>query len=349
MRIPVSAHSLTLGDGRTVTLHELIGRGSLGSVYRGVVEGAFGVRRPVAIKLFDVHRDDDNQELFHQLVATARRAACVQHDGVVQTFEIDRTDGRQQAFVVMELVEGEPLGALLASWRYEGERVPLDFALVVAVRVAEAVGAALFAEANEGGVTALVHGDLSPRQILVSSRGQVKVSDFGQGTLRDLASRVRSRDRLAFTAPEVACGYGPDPRADVFSLGLILHEMLVGPRFGSGTATEDVFAMVRDGVVPTSCMDPVLPNGIREVLDRALATDAADRQLHAQALATELRREMFRLNLVDTQTCVRHAVVGWCEAPIAERTVRVSEIALEDEALHEAAPDTDRGGARRVG
>lgn len=331
MRIPVSAHSLSLSDGRAVTLHELIGRGSLGSVYRGVVEGAFGVRRPVAIKLFDVAGlvHEENQDLFRQLTANARRAACVQHDNVVQTFEIDRTDGRRapQAFVVMELVEGEPLGALLESWRYDRQRVPLDFALVVAVRVAEALGAALFAEANEGGVTALVHGDLSPRQILVSSRGQVKVSDFGQGSVRDLASRVRSRDRLAYTAPEVACGYNADPRADVFSLGVILHEMLVGPRFARTTSTQEALAMVRNGIVPTSCM-ALIPTGIREILDRALATNAADRQLHAQALATDLRREMFRLNLVDTSVCVRHAVVGWCEAP-APRASEIASLAIE--------------------
>jgi len=312
---PASSNALTLSDGRVITLVETIGRGSLGKVHRGTLESNWGLRRPVAVKLFDSMPEDDQGELLRRLARMSRRAACVRHPSVIQTLEIDRTDsGRaSQAFIVTELVSGESLSSLLVAWRESTLRVPVDFALVVALKVAEGLGAALYSEKEDGALTALVHGDLSPRQVLVSDQGEVKIGDFGQGDLRDVVSHIRSRYSIAYTAPEVACGHDADPRSDVFSLGVMLHEMLVGPRFAHKTPTEDVIKMVREGRFHSSLMEPNLPRDLRAVIDRALSPNPADRYAHARSLGFDLRREMLRMGLCDAQTCIRQAVVGWCE------------------------------------
>jgi serine/threonine-protein kinase len=312
---PASPNALTLSDGRVLSLVEPIGRGTLGEVHRGVLESTWGLRRPVAVKLLDPMPDDDRGEILRRLARTARRAACVRHPSVIQTLEVDRTDGRgaPQSFVVMELVCGESLASLLQSWREGTLRVPVDFALVVALKVAEGLGAALHAETADGALTGLVHGDLSPRQVLVSDQGEVKLGDFGQGDLRDMVSHVRSRYGIAYTAPEVACGVEPDARSDVFSLGVMLHEMLLGARFAAKTPVEDIVKMVRDGRFQASLLEPNLPRDLRAIVDRALEPNPAHRYPHARALAFELRREMLRMGLCDAQTCIRQAVVGWCE------------------------------------
>lgn len=312
---PASSNALTLSDGRVLTLVEPIGRGTLGEVHRGVLESSWGLRRPVAVKVFDAAPEDESGELLRRLARIGRRAACVRHPSVVQTLEVDRTDGHQaaQSFVVTELVCGESLRSLLASWQEESLRVPLDFALVAGLKVAEGLGAALYAETAEGSLTALVHGDLSPRQVLVSDQGEVKIGDFGQGELREMVSHVRSRHDIAYTAPEVACGLDPDPRSDVFSLGVLLHEMLVGPRFARKTPAEDIIKMVRDGRFHVGILEPNLPRELRAVIDRALAPNPAERYPHARAFSFDLRREMLRMGLCDAQTCIRQAVVGWCE------------------------------------
>ena len=312
---PLPTDLLTLSDGRVLSLVEPIGRGSLGEVHRGVLESGWGLRRPVAVKLIDVSSDDDQSELLRRVAHTARRTACVSSSAVVQTLEIDRTEARggPQLIVVMEHVVGESLASLLISWRSADLHVPVDFALVVALKIAEGLGAALFSDDAYGGVTNLLHGDLSPRQVLVSDVGDVKITDFGQGTLRDVVSHVRSRYAIGYTAPEVACGHEGDARADVFSLGVILHEMLVGPRFAPKTSTVDVIRMVQAGELHIPLRAPNLPRELREVLDRALAPDASFRYPHARAFAFDLRREMLKMGLCDTQTCIRHAVVGFCE------------------------------------
>jgi serine/threonine protein kinase len=312
---PASPNALTLSDGRVLTLVEPIGRGTLGEVHRGVLESTWGVRRPVAVKVLNAVPEDDRGEILRRLARTARRAACIRHPSVVQTLEVDRTDGEvaAQSFVVMELVCGESLASLLDSWRASAIRVPVDFALVVALKIAEGLGAALYSETAEGALTALVHGDLSPRQVLVSDQGEVKIGDFGQADLRDLVSHVRSRYGIAYTAPEVASGLPADPRSDVFGIGVMLREMLLGPRFAPKTPIDEVVKLVRDGRMHESVFEPNLPRDLRAVIDRALEPNPAQRFPHARALAFDLRRELLRMGLCDAQTCIRQAVVGWCE------------------------------------
>lgn len=313
---PASSTTLMLSDGRSVVLLEPLGRGSCGIVHRGVVASGWGLQRPVAVKVFDVPPELDHAEVMRRLGRIARRAAVVRHSAVVQVLEIDRHDGpsgHPQPFVVTELVEGESLASLVDGWRARGLRVPMDFAVVVALRCAEALGAALFADTADGAVAGLVHGDLSPRQVLVSGHGEVKVCDFGQGVLRDLVSHVRCRSRLAYTAPEVAGGAEPDARSDVFSLGVMLHELLLGPRFAEGTEFGEAVQMVQDGRFRLNPVEPNIPPDLREIVARATDRVPAERFGHARSLAFALRREMHRLGLCDAETSVRHAVVGWCE------------------------------------
>jgi serine/threonine protein kinase len=308
---PSSQKILRLIDGRTLTLAETIGRGTLGEVHRGILESAWGLRRPVAVKIYDTPGDGDADDAIRRIRRVARRAVCVRHPSVIETIEIDRAGARP--YIAMELVEGEPLGSILTSWREAGLRTPVDFALVVALRVSEALGAALFTDDPDGSLTMLVHGDLSPSQVLVSNRGEVKVGDFGQSSLRESSSNVRTRSRLAYCAPEVAHGLEPDARADVFSLGVMLHEMLVGPRFAEGTPPADMMKMVRTGSLHKTILAPNLPPEVGKIIQRALAPRPGNRYAHARALAFDLRREAMRLGLCDTQTSIRHAVVGWCE------------------------------------
>jgi eukaryotic-like serine/threonine-protein kinase len=322
---PVSREILTLADGRTVVLVEPIGRGSCGSVYRGVIESGWGVERPVAVKIFETPPEVDHGEIMRRLGRIARRGAAVRHSAVVQVFELDRTDtsdGHVLPFLVTELVDGESLASLIDGWKGRGLRVPTDFAVVVTLRVAEALGAALFADCPDGSIAGLVHGDLSPRQVLVSSEGEVKVCDFGQASLRDLVSNVRSRTRLAYTAPEIACGAEPNARSDVYSLGVMLHELLLGPRFAQGTEFGEAVQMVRDGRFYLNVMEPNIPRGLRDIIERALDRTPMNRYSHARSLAFDLRREMFQLGLCDAATCVRQAVVGFCEvrAPFPSAT-----------------------------
>lgn len=323
---PVSADILTLTDGRCVNLLEVLGRGRYGVVQRAIVESGWGIRRPAVVKRFQLGADADPGDTMRNLGDIARRLVCVRHPNVIQLFELDRTDRLHAEpytpFMLNELVEGESLQGILNGWYRSNTRVPTDFALVVTLRAAEALGAALFTEGADGSLTGLLHGDLSPRQILISNQGEVKVGDFGQFTLGEGQSSIRSRPALEYTPPEVVWGNPPDARSDVFSLGAILRELLVGPRFRPGTNARDGMRMIRDGHFHSSLLETHIHASLRDVLDRALAPNPRNRYPHARALAFDLRREMLRLGLTDAQTCIRHAIVGWVETETPAVTLR---------------------------
>lgn len=343
---PSSADILTLTDGRCVTLLEMLGRGRYGLVQRAIVESGWGIRRPGVVKRFTLGPDSDHGDMMRCLGEIARRLVCVRHPNVIQLLELDRTD-RMHAepytpFMLTELVEGESLHSILAGWQRNSTRVPIDFALVVTLRAAEALGAALFTEGPDGSLTGLLHGDLSPRQILISNQGEVKVGDFGQFTLGEGQSNVRSRPVLEFTAPEVIWGNHPDARSDVFSLGAILRALLVGPRFEPGINAREAMRMIRDGQFSTSLLEPNIPRTLRDVLDQALAPNPQDRYGHARALAFDLRREMLRFGLTDAQTCIRHAIVGWCEAETPPVTLRTPPPPAANDVLNALLDTVDK-------
>lgn len=332
---PAMPGVLMTSDGRSIHLAEVIGRGQHGIVHRATIESSWGVRRPVAVKIFDVQPDEDHAELMRRLGRIVRRTACIRHPAVVQSLELDRMDGRRtvRPFVVSELVCGESLATLLSTWREAGLRVPVDFALVVMLRAAEGLGAAFFSDHVDGGLTSLVHGDVSPRQVLVSDQGEVKIGDFGHGSLRDHVSHVRSRKMIACVAPEIACGLEADARSDVFSLGVMMHEMLVAPRFAKGTDMATAVQMVRDGAIHEGLLAPNLPPELRAIIDQATRANPLERYPHARALAFDLRREMLRMGLCDTQTCVRQAVVGWCEVRPATSEVPAAPATIKSDVV----------------
>lgn len=300
-----------------------------------MLESAWGLRRPVAVKVIAMTQDMDDGEAMRHLGRVARRAVCVRDPSVIQLFEVDRADGRAaplpHPFIVMELVEGASLASLMRGWGRAGRRVPVDFATTVALRAAEALDAALFTIGPDGALTRLVHGGLSPRQILVSDEGEVKVGDFGEFTLTSNDSHVRERGDIAHTAPEIACGETPNMTSDVFSLGILLHQLLVGPRFAKGTTIADAARMVRKGQIHSHIFAPNLPRALRDVIHRATDPNPTDRYPHARAMAFDLRREMLRLGLTETRTCVRHTVIGWFDehdprAPRSSRVVRDEDL-----------------------
>lgn len=329
--------------------------GAHGKVYRGLIESGWGVVRPVAVKVLAL-RDVDIGEVMRHLGRIARRAAFVRHPAFVQLFEVDRLMHAPTPFIVSELVEGESLASVMEAARERNTRVPIDFATIVALRIAEGLGAALFSDGANGTPTSLVHGDLSPRQILITSGGHVKVGDFGQHLFAAITSQVRSRARLAYTAPEVALGSPPSPRADVFALGVILHELLVGPRFGPSVSGRELMELVREGSVFSGVFAPNLPHALGGVITRATERDPQDRYPHARAMAFDLRREMLRLGLTDAPTCVRHAVVGRWERRDSEvdleapPLVRRSDIVPRSSGAHEAlVRDEDLADLRVAG
>ncbi len=313
--------SIALPGRRKVTLVAELGRGSAAVAYRGILETDSFVRRPVVVKLYDLGTSDEPESALITLGRAAQRAGYVVHPNAVQTYELAMID-RRHAIVITELVEGMTLATFMARRTRIGRRIPLDLALFVTTEIAEALSGARLATTPEGVHAGIAHLDVTTQQVLLSTFGEVKLSDFGLGQVARWGSGVRSRaevaSRAASTAPEMARGRPGDTRSDVFSLGIVLREMLIGPRFAADITETQALEHARDGYVPPTFTELQIHPEVRAILQRALEVDPARRYPHATAMAYELRRVGLSMGVGDGRMFLRSLIaeLGALEEPV---------------------------------
>jgi hypothetical protein len=273
---------MPLAPGTRLGPYEILsplGAGGMGEVYRAR-DPRLG--RDVAIKVVLSSAADDPlvQERFER---EARAVAALAHPNILALFDVGTTD-EGITFVVTELLQGETLRHRLAA----GAPLPVRRALEYAAQVAQGL-----ATAHERGI---VHRDLKPENLFLTEDGRVKILDFGIAHWDQRGPDAASEMTVAATqpgafigtpayvSPEQAEGGVPTPRSDVFSLGIVLHEMLSGRNpFARRTAFETLTAIVREDPPPLDVAG--LPTGVARLVERCLQKRSADRPGSAADLA----------------------------------------------------------------
>jgi Tol biopolymer transport system component len=262
----------TLGHYRIV---DKIGEGGMGEVYRACDER---LDRDVAIKVLPeaVAQDSDRLARFER---EAKLLASLSHQNIATLYGLEEHEGRR--FLVMELAEGETLAE-----RLKKGPIPVDDALPVALQIAEGLEAA-----HEVGI---IHRDLKPANVMVSPEGRVKVLDFGlakawqpEGSDVDITHSPTLTGQMtaagillgtaAYMSPEQARGKPVDRRADVWSFGVLLWEMLTGRSLFAGETVTDVIAAVVTKDVDLDVLPAHTPRTIRRLLSRCLRRDPLTR------------------------------------------------------------------------
>jgi eukaryotic-like serine/threonine-protein kinase len=256
-------------DGR-YELHELIGEGAFGRVYRGLDRR---LARPVAVKVIKPWWAEDPDWALN-FEREAQLLARVNDPGIVQIFDVGQAE--EGLYYVAELVDGESLAARLQ----DGPLPPWQ-----AGAIAEQLCRAL-AKAHAQSV---VHRDVKPANVLISVDGRVKVGDFGVALLAEGSTDAGSATVVGtprYMAPEQAQGRPATPATDVYSVGVVLYEMLVGrPPFTGKTVAELALSQVGD--IPPPLGDDV-PATLQRIVDRALAKDPVQRFEDGGAMANAL-------------------------------------------------------------
>jgi len=331
---------IDLGAGRSVRLGAVLGKGSSSTVYRSELIGTNGVRRKVAAKVFSAVSSDESEQVFESLIKTAQRTACVDHPNVVQILEC--VDWRGQPCVITELVDGISLADLQYQYASSNRRMPLDLALFIAAEVAEALAGARVARGPDGYQLGMLHHSIGAREVLLSWRGEVKIGDFEMTNARAASSSIRSLRQLAARAaamaPESAQGVESDARSDVFAFGVLLYELLIGPRFPANISNQEAMKLARDGYVQPQTFKPNLPQGAVAIIQRCLEVNPELRYPNAVSLAYDLRRVILALGVGDGRYFLRRTLEhefaeradpGTSELPLA-MPVKSEEIQVYD-------------------
>jgi beta-lactam-binding protein with PASTA domain/predicted Ser/Thr protein kinase len=258
-------------------LHRRVARGGMADVY--LARDSL-LDRPVALKVLfpEFATDPSFVERFRR---EAQAAAGLNHPAIVSVYDWGEEDGTY--FIVMEYLEGRSLSQII---RDEGALLP-DRAADVAIDIAAALGFA-----HRGGV---IHRDVKPGNVLISPVGQVKVTDFGiaraVSTQENLTQTGTVMGTATYFSPEQARGENVDPRSDVYSLGVVLYEMLTGsPPFSGDNPVSVAYKHVQEQPDLPRARNPQVPVALEAVTMKALAKNPANRYASADELAADLRR-----------------------------------------------------------
>jgi serine/threonine-protein kinase len=262
----------------------------MAEVYLARRAGPHGFQKTVAVKriLPQYARDPDFVAMF---VDEARVCARLGHPNIVQVFDFGEQDG--ELYMAMEYVDGTTGARLIrAAATDEHEEVPLDVCLYVAISVLRGLEYAHAARDDGGKPLALVHRDVSPGNVLIDRSGAVKLTDFGIARAAEIERRTDAgqlKGKLGYMSPEQVLGRDLDARSDIFTLGIVLAEMLILRPLFSGGKELDVLLRIRDAdVSPIDRAGARVPDDVRAVVFRALSRDPMLRWGSAGAFADAL-------------------------------------------------------------
>jgi tRNA A-37 threonylcarbamoyl transferase component Bud32/dienelactone hydrolase len=264
--------SLLAGKYRII---EEIGRGGMGVVYKAE---DIKLKRRVALKFLPPHLMD-SPELKERFLIEAQAAAALSHPNICVIHEVGESEERP--YIAMEYVEGQTLRDMLRA----GSLKPQD-ALEIAIQIASGL-----AEAHHKGI---IHRDIKSANIMVTEKGQAKVMDFGLAKLRSGTSLTKSQTTLgtvAYMSPEQARGDEMDRRTDLWSLGVVLYEMLAGELpFKGDRDVSIIHSIIHEDPKPIKLRKPPVPLELQQVIARALRKNRDSRYSSAEDFLKDLRK-----------------------------------------------------------
>ncbi len=289
---------------RKLGRYELVRRlamGGMGEIYLARVRGAGGFEKQVIIKTILPHLAEED-EFVTKFLDEGRIVVQLTHGNIVPVFDMGEEEGTY--FIAMEYVPGLDLRALLKRLRARGEELPVEMCLYIACEVCKGLSYAHRKADPSGSPLSIVHRDVSPSNVLISTEGEIKIIDFGIARAAGKLSQTASgaiQGKCCYMSPEQARGLPLDARSDIFSAGILLYEMLTLIRPFEGRSDLESLELVRKcDFDPPSILRPELSEDLDQILEKAMEADPDDRFQTVDDLYLELQQEIYRQGLTVT-------------------------------------------------
>ncbi len=273
-----------------------IAAGGMAEVYVATTRGVGGFEKSVAIKVI-LPRYSEDEHFVRMLVEEAKICALLNHVNIGQVYDLGCIDGTY--FIVMEYIEGVDAYRLLKRIKEQGRELPIETAVYVAREICQGLHYAHERRGPDGRPLHIVHRDVSPQNVLLSFAGEVKLVDFGiaKAALRSQQTEAGViKGKYYYMSPEQAWGDPVDRRSDVFSTGLVLHELLTGRMVHRARNLPELLERVRKAEIPPpSHQRPELSPELDAIVMRALQRDPERRYATAREFAQVLSGYLHRV------------------------------------------------------
>lgn len=282
-------------DTNTFRLVNKIAEGGMGAVYEAIQVGAEGFEKRMAIKtiLEDFSTNDEFVEMF---IGEAKLVADLIHQHIVQIYQLGRVN--KQCYMAMEFIEGVNLEQFIDRHHQYKKRCPTELCVYIASRIARALEYAHKKRNLEGELLGVVHRDVSPKNIMISSDGVCKLTDFGIAKARNLMKDKEGdvlMGKVQYMSPEQAAFEQTDGRSDIFSLGICLYELIAGRNIFSDEDTLVCLENIqKKPIPPISHYNPNVDDDLQKVLDKMLERDKSKRYQDAGEAATDLEFYIYK-------------------------------------------------------
>lgn len=261
-------------------VQERLGRGGMAEVYKAYHAN---LDRYVAIKVLHAFLADDD-EFRVRFEKEARNIAKLNHPNIVQVYDFDYAQDRDSYYMVMELIEGETLKDRLYDLSQRNERLPLPEVLRI---IREAASALAFAHSR-----GMIHRDVKPANLMMDTSNRVVLTDFGIAKMLDNKQMTVSGGMIgtpAYMSPEQGLGEPGDERSDIYSLGIIMYQLLVGELpYDAETALGVILMHVNDPIPELRTYDSSIPDSVQRIVQKAMAKDPDARYQSAEEVIADI-------------------------------------------------------------
>lgn len=277
-------------------LLDRIAVGGMAELYRAKIRGIEGFEKLVAIKKIHPHLTTE-KNLIDSFIDEAKLAALLHHQNIIQIYNFGSMEDTY--FIAMEYLFGKDLRFIIKKSKEKGQPLNLENALYIASRICAGLDYAHNLKDFHGHSLNIIHRDIGPHNIFVTFDGQIKIIDFGiaKAAIQHTMTQVGSiKGKIAYMSPEQALGKPIDHRSDIFSIGIVLYEMVTYRQMFEGDAFE-AYAKVREAKFePLGKIKKNLPRKLHKILNKALAKEPEQRYQSAEEMLIDLEMCISKLS-----------------------------------------------------
>lgn len=287
----------------------LLAEGGMGNIYEAILSGQEGFEKRVAIKM--VRKEYSNAQDFVKLfIGEAKLVADLVHQNIVQIYKLGKV--KDNWYIAMEYVHGVNLRDLMEHHIQIGTKIPIDVGAFIISRVCRGLEYAHSKCGADGRPLGVVHRDINPNNIMIATEGEVRITDFGVakafGVMENKEGSV-IMGKAPYMSPEQAKGLVTDRRSDIFSLGIVMYELLTGVSlFANADDAKKIMENVCTGAIPSpKDYNPEIPDDLEKIIFRSLERDLGKRYPDAGKMGYDLEYFMYHKGYGPTiQTLEKH-------------------------------------------